>query len=55
MGALADDIPLEFGERPEDVEDQFPSGCGGVDCLGDRFEAYSLVVEAGDRLDEVLE
>jgi hypothetical protein len=34
LSALPDDVPLEFGKCPEDVEDQFPSGCGGVDCLG---------------------
>jgi hypothetical protein len=28
---------------------------GGVDCLGDRFEADAAVVETGDGLDEVLE
>jgi hypothetical protein len=33
------------------VEDEFPTGGGGVDVLGDRFEAYVPVVQAGDRLD----
>jgi hypothetical protein len=37
------------------VEDELPSGCGGVDCLGDRLEADLAGVEAGDRFDEVLE
>jgi hypothetical protein len=37
------------------VKDQFTSGCGGVDVLGDALEADVSVVQAGDGLDEVVE
>src|SRR4051794_23875662 len=36
---LPDDVPLEFGQRPEDVEDEFSPGGGGVDVLGDAPKA----------------
>ena len=52
---LLDDVSLKLGQGSEDVEDQFSSGCGGVDAFGDALEANVPVVEAGDRLDEVLE
>src|SRR5512132_1420975 len=55
LGALADDVAFELGERSEDVADELPAGRGGVDRLRDRFEAYPAVIEAGDRLDEVPE
>jgi hypothetical protein len=54
-GALLDNVALKFGEGPEDVEDELSAGGGGVDCLGDRFEADPLGVECSDRLDEVFE
>ena len=53
--ALLDDVSLKLGQGSEDVEDQFSSGCGGVDAFGDALEANVPVVEVGDRLDEVLE
>jgi hypothetical protein len=53
--SLPDDIPLELSERSEDMEDEFASRRGGIDRFGDRFEADLPVVEACDRLDEVLE
>src|SRR5262245_37661965 len=30
-GPLADEIPLELGQGPEDVEDELPARCRGVD------------------------
>jgi hypothetical protein len=55
LGALFDDVPLKFSKSSKDVEDELPSGGGGVDRFSDRFEAYSAVGERCDRLDEVLE
>ena len=55
LGSFPDDVPLKLGKRSEDVENELSSGCCGVDCLGDRLEAGLAVVEAGDRLNEVLE
>ena len=37
------------------MKDQFSSGCGGVDILGDALEADVSVVQVGDGLDEVVE
>ena len=43
-----------YGEktRKRDVV-ELPSGGGGVDCLGDRFEADLAALKAGYRLDEM--
>jgi hypothetical protein len=31
MRSFPDDIAFELGKGAEDVEDEFPSGCGGID------------------------
>ena len=33
VGPLLDDIPLEFRQRPENVEDEFATGGGGINLL----------------------
>ena len=48
-----DDVPLEFCECAEDVEDEFATRGGRIDRLLDRIEANPLLVEAGDRVDEM--
>ena len=55
MRSLPYDIPFKLSKRSKDVKDQFSSGCGGVDILGDALEAGVSVVQAGDGLDEVVE
>ena len=55
MRSLPYDIPFKLSQRSKDVKDQFSSGCGGVDILGDALEADVSVVQAGDGLDEMVE
>ena len=55
MRSLPYDIPFKLSKRSKDVKDQFSSGCGRVDVLGDALEADVSVVQAGDGLDEVVE
>jgi hypothetical protein len=55
LRSLPYDIPFKLSKRSKDVKDQFSSGCGGVDVLGDALEADVSVVQAGDGLDEVVE
>jgi transposase len=47
----SDDIPLEFRQCPEDVEDEFSAGGGGVDLLRDAFKANLPVVKLSDTSD----
>jgi hypothetical protein len=42
--SLPDDIPFKLCECAEDVEDQFSSGCGGVNVFGDAFKADLSIV-----------
>jgi hypothetical protein len=39
MGPLPDQVPLELGQRPEDVEDQLAARGRRVDLLGQRAKA----------------
>src|SRR3990172_3225401 len=52
-GALADEIPLELSERPEDVEDQLSGAGGGVDVLVEGTETDAARLELANNLDEV--
>src|SRR5690349_16139239 len=53
--SLPDDIPLEFSQRPENVEDQFSTPGRRVDLLGQRLEADILVPKLRDPGDEVFQ
>jgi len=53
MGAFADEIPLELSQRPEDMEDQLPSGGGGINLFGERLEANPPLRQGGDDLDQM--
>ena len=55
MGALADQIALELGQGPEDVEDELAARRGGVDLLGQTLEADPPLRKRGDDLDQVLQ
>ena len=55
MGPLADQVSLELGQGPEDVEDELPAAGGRVDRLLQAAEADLPRLEGGDRLDQVLE
>src|SRR2546422_1078536 len=50
---FADDIPFEFGQGGEDVEDQLAAAGGGVDLLGQAFEADPPPLQPGDGLYKV--
>src|SRR3954451_12717711 len=52
-GPLPDDIPLELGQGPEDVEDELAAAVRRVDGLLHALEAHPAVAQSGDRLDEV--
>jgi hypothetical protein len=52
-GAVPDDLPLELGQGPEEVEDQPAAGGGGVDGLAQGAEPDPAGVEIGDHLDQV--
>ena len=43
LGPLLDEIALELGESPEDVEDKLPAGGRGVDVLLKALKADALV------------
>ncbi len=47
-GPLPDEVPLELGQRPEDVEHERAAGGGGVDPLGKRAEAEPPFLELPD-------
>jgi hypothetical protein len=51
--AFSDDVPLEFGEGTEDVEDQLAARRGRVDLLGQALKAYPTLVQPVDGFDEV--
>lgn len=53
VGALADQVTLELGERAEDVEDQHPAWRGRVDLFGQRPEPDVARGELADFLDQV--
>lgn len=53
LGALADDVAFELGQRPEDMEDELPAGGGRIDVLGDALEPDLPVCQSPDRFDEV--
>jgi hypothetical protein len=55
LGALADQVALEFGQRCEDVEDQLAARRRGVDMLLQAFEADAARVERVHGFDQVLE
>ena len=48
LRTLADDVPLELGERPEDVEDELAAAGGRVDRLLEAAEADLPGLEGGD-------
>src|SRR4051794_15181833 len=50
IGALANEIPLELGERAEDVEDQLATAGRGVDLLLQGPKANAPVLELPDGL-----
>ena len=53
LGALANTLALELGQRSEQVEHQLAAGTGGVDVLGEGPETDALIGEATDGGDEV--
>jgi hypothetical protein len=55
MGALHDEFPDEFGQRGEHVENEAAARRGGVDRFLQGTEPDSLLPEARDDADEVLE
>lgn len=54
-GALADQLPLEFSQRPENTEHELAPGGRRVDALGERPEPDLLRLEIIDQGEEVLE
>jgi hypothetical protein len=50
---FADQVALELGQGGEDVEDQTPSGRGGVDALLQRAEPHATVGERGHGFEQV--
>ena len=55
VGPLPDQVALELGQRPEDVEDELAARGGGVDLLGQALEADPPLRQRGHHLDQVLE
>ena len=55
MGPLADQVALELGQRPEDVEDQLAAGGRGVDRLLERPGSPAPGLEVAQGLDQVRE
>jgi hypothetical protein len=55
LGPLADHLPLELCQSPEDVEDQFSTAGGGVDLLGQALETDAPLLQPSDRLYKVWE
>ena len=54
-GAFPDELTLELGQGPEDVEDQPATWPAGVDRLGEAHERHPTSLQVPDDLDEVLE
>ena len=54
LNAFPDEVALELGQRPEDVEDEPTAGGGGVDLLGDHAEADAPRSRGANGLDELL-
>jgi hypothetical protein len=50
---VTNQITLELGERPKDVEDQFP-GAGGINILGQTAEATATLVQRRNGFDQAL-
>src|SRR4051794_7640597 len=48
VGPLPGGVPLELGQRPEDVKNEFPAGGCGVDLLREALKADLAVVEFGN-------
>ena len=55
LGALADQVALELGQRAEHVEDALAAGRGCVGALLQRAEPDARTLEPCNRVDEVLE
>lgn len=55
MRPLLDQVALELRQRTKDMEDELAAGGGGIDLLGETFEANSPPLQLGDGLDQVLE
>src|SRR4051812_11859092 len=53
VGALPDEIPFELGEGSEDMKDEFPAACSGVDLFLQRPEANAALLQVPDGVDEV--
>ena len=53
LSALADQLPLELGERQEDVQRQSSHAGRGVELLGDRDEGNAAAVEDLDQLGKI--
>ena len=49
------DIPLKFGKRPEDMENEFPAASGGIDVFRQALKPDVSAVQLGDPLNEVFE
>jgi hypothetical protein len=41
-------LPLELGEGQKDIQRQPSHGCSGIELLGDRDEADTLLIEGFD-------
>jgi hypothetical protein len=50
-----DYIPLELGQGAEDMEDEFPAACGGINLLGEAFKATIPAIQFGNAFNEVFE
>ena len=55
LGPLADQVPLELGQGPEDVKDELAAAGGRVDRLLEAAEPDLPRLQGGDRLNQVLE
>ena len=53
LGALANELPLELGQRAEDVKDQAPTGSRSVDAFGQGAKSDPSLVEFTHRVDQM--
>src|SRR2546429_621118 len=53
VGALVDHVALKLCQGSEDVEDELAAAGGGIDLLGDAFEADPTILELANRLDQM--